>query len=181
MAAAAARLCRIPSNCGEWRGVDLEYNVRDFINAGVGGVRIRRYTNAQGERVVIMLLCGQPGPLAVHTPDACFVAAGLELRGTPQRRPEASGTEFLIASFSKPATSAVPEALQIRWAWSDGGGWLAPEHPRLSYAGRPVLFKLYIIRDLADTVREDEADPVPRFLRDFLPTLAPIVAPDTSS
>lgn len=179
VAAAAARLDRLPSDIGEWRGVDMEYNPRDFTSAGVVGVRIRRYTNPQGDRVVIMLVCGRPGPLAVHTPEACYVAAGFVPRGTPRRRAEASGSEFLVAQFRKQAAAA-PEALQIRWAWSDGGSWEAPEYPRLTYAGRPVLYKLYVIREVTTDVGDEQADPGARFLRVFLPALGPIVA-DTSA
>jgi hypothetical protein len=170
----------MPSDVGEWRGVDMEYNPRDFASTGVGGVRIRRYTNPRGDRVVIMLVCGRPGPLAVHTPDACYVAAGFVPRGTPRRRAEAYGSEFMVARFYKQATSAVPEALQIRWAWSDGGAWGAPEFPRLTYAGRPVLHKLYVIRDVTSGVEDEESDPSARFLRDLLPALGPIVADNSA-
>ena len=58
--------------------------------------------------VGVLLLCGRPGPVSVHTPDLCFPGAGFQEAGEPTRCPipGSPGDRFWVRHFRKAA--AVP-------------------------------------------------------------------------
>jgi hypothetical protein len=78
--------------------------------------------------------------------------------------------EFWEAFFHKPA-SALPDRLQIRWAWSAAGQWLAADSARMQFARSPALYKIYVIRQLVKEEGPAADDPGAAFLRQFLPQL----------
>src|SRR5262249_17165298 len=97
--------------------------------------------------------------------------AGYELIGERQRHratpsnDEPSG-EFWTARFK----SSNPRTPPIRafWAWSDGGEWRAPDHPRWGYARSGYLYKLYVIRGMGhldEPIKTDEVLTFPRTVR----------------
>ena len=146
---AAARLGRVPRSIGDWRGQDVPMDRRQIDRAGIQGYVSRGYRNARdGREVSVLLVCGRPGPIAVHTPDVCYRGAGYEPEAEPVA--EVLGTaggrpaRFLKARFSK-ATAAGPRALDIAWAWNARGSWEAPSNPRVSFAAQPYLYKIYLI------------------------------------
>ena len=49
--------------------------------------------------------------------------------------------------------------------------WVIPENPRLTFAGLPVLYKLYLIREDAGTGEPNAPDPCVEFMRELLPQL----------
>jgi hypothetical protein len=96
--------------------------------------------------VNVMLACGLPGPLTVHTPEVCYAGAGYEEDEDPVVH-LASGArtvpEFWMCKFSKPE-ALVPAELRLFWSWRAAGGWKASDNPRLQFAGQPVLYKMYV-------------------------------------
>jgi hypothetical protein len=46
----------------------------------------------------------------------------------------------------------------VFYGWSANGAWEASDHPRLAFASNPVLFKLYVIRELAVPYEPLEGD-----------------------
>src|SRR5262245_20525708 len=81
--AAAARLASVSGELGAVRGEPLDE--RDRAPAGAAGCLCRRHVNRwTGAAVTVYLLCGRPGPVAIHPPDACYWAAGYEV-STPAR------------------------------------------------------------------------------------------------
>jgi hypothetical protein len=80
-------------------------------------------------------------------------------------------TAFKLGKFKK-TNSPVPEYLRIYWAWSPKGDvWTAPDGERLAFASAPALYKLYIVRQVADVNEPTDKDPGLEFLRQFLPVL----------
>jgi Protein of unknown function (DUF3485) len=149
LASAVARLGRVPTSIGEWEGRDVPMDPRQIDRAGIQGYLSRSYRNARdGREVTILLVCGLPGPIAVHTPDICYRGAGYESDSDPvAAAPGPAGAapgRFLGARFRK-AGAAVPETLDILWAWNAGAAWEAPGQPRAAFAGRPWLYKAYQI------------------------------------
>src|SRR3954462_12130234 len=73
---AAARLDDVPGRIGDWDGKALEVKPGQ-AGAGVAGCIQRSYVNTRtGTKVVMALVCGRPGPVSIHTPEACYVASG---------------------------------------------------------------------------------------------------------
>jgi hypothetical protein len=180
---AVARLGRVPAEASEWEGQDEVFDPRQLEQAEISGHVLRRYQNRQdGSVVSILLVCGRTGPIAVHPPDVCYQAAGNELVGEPTREvvrrdgglPPA---EFMKADFLNRG-SVIPRRLRIYWSWSDGGPWKAPGDPRLTFAGSPALYKVYVIHETVGAAGPAaDPDPCLGFIRAFLPALGTSLAP----
>jgi len=145
---AAARLAELPMTIDEWQGETLP--VEDGPRGTVGCL-VRRYRNqVNGAVVSVLLVCGRPGPVSVHTPDVCYGGAGYDLTAPATHYTMPSGStaepaEFWVADLQE-VGAAVPARLRIYWGWSAPGPWTAPDNPRLVFARFPVLYKLYVLR-----------------------------------
>jgi hypothetical protein len=110
--------------------------------------------------------------VSIHTPDVCYRAGGFEvaspIKVTIAGESEGSAAEFVLADLSK--KTAVQQIRQrIFWSWSCDGQWQVPDNPRGQFASRPVLFKLYVLRDSNAAGEPVDDDPCADFLRRFLP------------
>ena len=171
---AAGRLARVPLQVGEWVGEEQALEARVVARAEVSGYRMRKYVHRpSGAAVTVLLVCGPPGPVSVHAPEVCFGGAGLALTAPPVRHTLAADDSarpaaFWVGKFQRSA-AAVPERLRAFWAWTATGDWVAADRPRLEFARAPVLFKLYVLRSVADFNEPLDTDPAVTFLRQFLP------------
>jgi hypothetical protein len=161
---------RIPLELGDWRGIPVESDVR---GAGpiLGHVE-RRYTNQRTRDIItISLVCGKPGPVAIHTPDVCYGSSGYDVgacrRLTP---PHTEKTEFWTADAKK-QKSTEQLRLRIFWAWNGGDGWQAADNPRLAFVRYPLLYKLYLIRELPATGDGLDDDPCVDLFHQLAPEL----------
>lgn len=168
---ASQRLLNVPLVVGDWHGAEGKLDERQMVKAELTGALMREYVRkADGANVTVLLVCGRPGPVSLHTPDVCFQGAGHALieSPTPQVIREERPARLNVARFRK-GDDTVAEYLRVFWGWSADGEWSAPSTPRLTFARAPALYKLYVIRALA---RPDETfadDPALDFLRTFLP------------
>jgi hypothetical protein len=174
--AAVARLRRVPEVVGGWRGRPIELDPRQLAAAGVDGCVARRFEDPKGAAAVtVLLVCGRPGPISVHTPDVCYGGAGYEAVAPPARYrlPGATpggGAGLNLADFRK-ANTVTPSYLRVVWAWGSEGRWEAPDNPRLAFASRPALYKLYVVREADAPGGGVDGDPGLAFLRELLPAL----------
>ena len=100
--AAAARLGRLPLEIGDWKGQPVG-RPRTVKAADVEGFVLASYSNRRlARRVGLLLVCGRPGPVAVHTPMYC----GCGLRAGP-----GSAARELV---SEPGPGYPPA--EFRWA-----------------------------------------------------------------
>src|SRR5262245_13026212 len=84
---AAARLADVPTTLGDWQGKDQTLDHRVAAQAELSGSLLRYYTHkTTGETLTVLLVCGRPGPVSVHTPDVCFVGSGYALPQPPARQ-----------------------------------------------------------------------------------------------
>jgi hypothetical protein len=178
---AVERLDRVPMSMGDWEGQSLELGARQAEQAGFAGYWLRRYERRQDGMVVqVMLACGRPGPLCVHTPTVCYAGAGYAQSEAPVKhkaaaREDAPPPELWKAKFSKP-DALVPFNLRVFYAWRASQGWQAAQNPRWQFAGQPVLFKMYVTHVIAgsDEKREDAA--CTEFINLLLPELEKTLA-----
>src|SRR5262245_38106245 len=76
--ASVARLPNVSMDLGDWQGETLPAESQQLADAS--GCLLRRYTNKfTGAAVTMFLLCGRPGPVAIHPPDSCYAAGGYEV------------------------------------------------------------------------------------------------------
>lgn len=171
----AARLAEVPMRLGGWQGEPLELDPKQVEVGEFAGYLLRRYVHPTRGEATVAIVCGRPGPIAVHTPDVCFRGNGQEMLGLPVRwkyRPEdgGEGANFWVARFKKNAAGA-PIIVRALWAWSDNGDWQAPGNPRIAYARSPGLYKLYVLRPMTDPQEPLDKDGVLDLLQRLLPEL----------
>jgi hypothetical protein len=173
---ATERLEHVPLTVGDWEGENETVSRRDLALSGATGCLARRYTNrSSGEVISVILLCGKPGPVSVHTPDVCYRGLGFEPVSTPSPWKSKVKTadqlaEFLTSTFRKEEPGRVTH-LRIFWSWSATGVWQGHGNPRWTFANQPVLYKLYLVRQLTEADEDLESDPTNDFLHEFLPRL----------
>jgi hypothetical protein len=171
-----ARLANIPANVQAWHGEDVPLDPRELARAELTGCSARRYVHQpSGRQLLVVVSCGRPGPVSLHTPDFCFPATGFTITGSQGSRafnaPDGSTAHFNAATFVKTKPTGT-EFLQVYWAWNANSGWQAPAQPRLTFGGRPALYKLYVICPFAADGQKQEVEEICRsFLQVFLPEL----------
>jgi hypothetical protein len=162
---ATARLADVPFVVGEWTGRDLPVSANEKAAVLASGFVRRRYVNARsGAAVVVMTLCGRPGPMAVHTPEVCYRDTGFEEIGSVCRFeiPGAQDNVLKVRRFQKGLPS--PMIVRVFYGWSANGTWESPDNPRWTFARSPVLYKLYAVREMAVPDEPLDSDPAGELL-----------------
>ncbi|MCI0682570.1 MAG: EpsI family protein [Gemmataceae bacterium] len=173
---AAQRLHDVPMRIGDWQGHAKDpLDDREVEQAGFRSHFIRVYTNRRtGAAVTVLLACGNPGPISVHTPDVCYRGSGFQIMKAQEqcRSTAANGTaagELWKCQFGKPDSTS-PVQLRVFWSWNSKGAWLAPTNPRFTFAGAAALYKLYVIHELIPNDPRSERIGT-EFLTELLPQL----------
>ncbi len=172
---AVTRLEAVPLTIGDWKGSVREIPTAEIKGARVNGHLACQFVNRRKRQAVnVLLVCGRPGPVSVHTPDICYQGAGYTMTAGPDPFTMSVGSEEVglhTAVFRKEGV-AVPTELRIYWAWNASGHWQAPGNPRWTFARSPVLYKLYVVREMeAKGASRQEQDPAVDFMKVFLPAL----------
>ena len=154
MKAAAEKVGRLPATLPGWTSEEVKVAEANLLQTGAVGHISRKYRNEDsGDTVSVLLLCGQTGPLTAHTPTVCVPNTGLNLTGDERKFTLSSGGgkpwgEFRVADF-KGESIGNNARIRIMWSFSENAiEWKAPDNPRMSLAGRPFLFKVFVNRDL---------------------------------
>ncbi len=169
-AEAAARLEQVPLELGDWDGEVNEVKPGE-AGAGVAGCIKRRYVNRKtGAAVSLFLVCGRPGPVSIHTPEVCYGASGFMV-GTKDtyKLGESDGALWKTDAIRVSATDET--RLRLFWGWNGGDGWTASTDARVQFVRRPVLHKLYVVRELTTPGDAGRSEPCEEFLRVLLPSL----------
>ncbi|MFO0964511.1 MAG: hypothetical protein U0793_02840 [Gemmataceae bacterium] len=149
------------------------YRARQRPRSGLAGSATFLFQHKKSGKMVTRLACGRPGPVSVHTPDVCYAGAGFEVeRAAPfsSSRPGLAGQSFFTARLvRKRATEQT--AQRIFWAWHGARGWEVSDNPRVSFAGRGALFKMYVIREVTGPSESLENDPCVELMETLLPAL----------
>jgi hypothetical protein len=177
--AAAARLQEFPLEVGEWKGRPIELDPEEMAKAEAAGYIGRVFRHHTKGEVRMILICGRPGPVSLHTPDVCFPGSGLSQDSEPDRAnvalKDAPASQFIVARFrgSGPARRLV----RAFWSFNDGEGWKVPDSPRVAFARAGILYKLYIVRDMEKVDENVKDDPARDLLRVLLPELDKYLSP----
>jgi len=176
LSAIKARLEQLPSELGDWRSQSATLDARQMEVARIDGYLLRNYVNRKtGDELQMLLVCGQPGPIAAHTPDVCYAGAGYIQKGKLEKK-KVDGNEFVVGNFAK--GPPLPDPLCIWWAWSADGHWMAPDYPRLAFGrNTSALCKLYVVRRITPGHEAAVEDSTEDFLRVMLPELKHCLSP----
>jgi hypothetical protein len=173
---AVARLEKIPLSVGDWKGTLRETPKEAVRGARLSDCRTYQFVNRpKGQAVDVLLMCGLPGPVSVHTPDICYPGAGYQMTTDPEPFTlSGAGTQevgLITATFRKEEAVTAGE-LRIFWTWNAAGHWQAPKNPRWTFARAKALYKLYVIHEMAaKDAGRPEQDPAVDFLKIYLPEL----------
>jgi hypothetical protein len=177
LSVAASRLKTLPTTVGDWDSKDIEMNKKHLQVAEVEGYVSRQYYNKKtGERLSFLLICGKPGPISVHSPDVCYEGAGYKMGARNAQAVKVGDQQqiFWTARFTKEPN---PAPLQIAWAWSDGGKFIAPDYPRLAFYRASVLYKWYLIREVNDVNSPSTIDDTTQaFIQEVLPQIKSVIS-----
>jgi hypothetical protein len=171
--ARAARLKGLPDELGRWKSEPAELESEALAMAGAEGWWVRRFTDERtGTNLMVIVLCGRPGPLSVHRPETCYSAAGYAPEGPavkymPPGDAGAPQAEFWTGKFKQ--AEAGGRELRIFWSWNGDGAWRAADNPRWDFGRFPALYKLYVIRETSGRAERLDDDPAADFLRRLLP------------
>lgn len=167
---AGARLEQVPLSVGEWDGTDVPLTDREVKAAQFSGYLHRRYLHRKsGQVVTVLVACGRGGPMCVHTPDVCYTNSGYQQTATKAFALD-DQTAFKVLEFRR-TNVAMSTQMRLYLAWGTRGGWAAPTNPRLSYAGQPVLYKVYASREVTKLQEDVEHDPSADLLKALMPEL----------
>src|SRR5579884_2610159 len=142
-AASAARLANVPLTIGDWEGSSSEIDERSLKVAQADGYLLRHYIHqTTGKEVTVLMVCGRPGPICVHTPDVCFRGTGFQIEGEEARfqfdaTEDTPAAEFTKADMSK-STPGVTEHLRVYWTWKSTGPWRTPKYRRFVFGSAPA-------------------------------------------
>jgi hypothetical protein len=175
LAAAGRRLADFPEQFGDWHLASVETLPLDVLETLECSGYVRRvYRNVKtDETVSLCIVVGPSGPISVHRPEICYSSREFDIIEAP--------SQFKLSEVDPPRDSFRKLALRsndlsghllhVAYAWSAGDGWVAPEHPRFSFAGHRVLYKLQLASPVVTQPFLGNASPCETFLRDSLPLL----------
>ena len=167
--AIAAQLPALPEQVGPWvRVSDQELDPAAQRLLRCYGYLIREYWKPEtGERVSVAVLLGPRGPIAVHTPEICYSSAGMQPVGERVAETiQSGGQEDQLWHLQLSRAEATTLNLDVWYAWSDGGPWVAGEYPRFWLTDR-----LYKIQLAGLPVADGLQPPCRDFLTHFLPVV----------
>jgi len=167
----------LPANIGDWKGEVLP---RDSEDDSKTSVINKRYTNALNNRwVLTSLTSGRAGRVSIHNPEHCYLGSGYKVvDAIRQETIEVGGKQhqFWTGHFEKKKPTGI-ESIRIYWGWSLDGTWQAPSYPRLFFAGKAGLHKLYVIHPVPTGTEAEDATPYKEFMVHYLTELGRHLSP----
>jgi hypothetical protein len=165
----AERLQKVPAQFGDWTSDSAKITQEEVKAAGIRAYVSRDYVHKKsGAKLNVFLVCGKTHPMAIHSPDQCYAAAGYKQGETNRRYIQAEGrtAELWCAQFTREADLGT-QKLEVLWSWApDDGSWQAPTNPRPHFSNKNALYKIYVIAPPGAEVENRPAAEV--FLESFL-------------
>jgi hypothetical protein len=159
----------LPSEIGEWK---LQGD--EPISAGAirmlecTGYLNRRYvSNQSGDSVVVAIVVGPPGPIAVHTPEICYSSRNYTVVDDrqPVRFEGSTARPHTLWNTIFESKDAYAERMSVFYGWSNGTEWVASKSPRFEFAASGQLYKLQLAGLMRESSESGGSDPCARFLK----------------
>jgi hypothetical protein len=168
----------MPLEIGDWRGEPLPRQAEDD---GKTAVVNRKYINsAAGRWMLTSVTSGRPGIVSVHNPEHCYLGSGYKLvdaiRAETIDLGDGREARFWTGHFQKKKPTGI-ESIRIYWGWTADGTWEAPSQPRLLFALKPRLHKLYMIHPVPTGAEAEDAAPYRAFMSRYVAELSRRLGP----
>ncbi len=171
------RIPKVPLKIGNWSGVEDPVNETEFEQTHCTTCIQRTYTNKELDSgVSLYLVSGTASNICRHSPDWCYRNAGFVQRGalTTYSVPVEGidePVEFCTALFEKTKENTGGSNLRIFWTYAHDGRWRGPTWAKVSFAGRPALYKIYVIIPVTAEKNAVGDTDIDIFAKDFFPPL----------
>jgi hypothetical protein len=176
-----SRIDKLPMNFGDWIGKDTEHELDERVKkiAGIEGRVSRTYRNTRtNEEVSVEIVSGLPQHISEHTPDRCYVSNGYEMTKDDQtytvNMVNGDDAQFRLARFRKESHDGGRSRLLILWSWrTSESKWIGPSvfGARFEFAGKPALYKIYVIDSNPIGGRPESESPAVSFVEEALPQI----------
>lgn len=172
--AASKNLETIPKEFGPWQWQASETwkpEVVDMLQCSgyIHRIYVHRKT---GQEVRVAVFVGPPGPTSVHIPEVCYTSKNYDIEGKrTQFEVTDNGRQDAFWGVTFRSMDPGMGLLKVAYAWSDGGSWAAPDHPRFMFASNPILYKIQLAVPSPISTDIQSYDVCQEFLKDFLPIL----------
>lgn len=170
LASIGERLNKLPEALGDWvllRHQEMPANALQMLRCYGHTLRVYQHSKT-GAQVTIAVLLGPRGPIAVHTPEICYSGQGVKQAKERQSVPiKANGLAHSVWQLNFLSKSDSSPALEVFYAWSDGGAWQASKYPRFWLTSRLYKFQL-----AGPPPASGEQSACVDFLQNFLPALS---------
>ena len=180
------RLDQVPTSFGDWESIPQEVDPAQFKESGCDHQFSRLFTNSvTGEQISVFLVSGRGYHVTIHTPEFCYKAAGYDQQAEEvtyalEAPNMPSESEFVHALFKKD-TATESSHLRILWTFAVKDEWRSPKFAKYNYGGEDAMYKLYLIRSIAQGVPEIGNDPAVGFAKELLPILNQTLFPADAS
>jgi hypothetical protein len=186
--AACARLPKQdePLVLGDWKGQPGAALLdQDRALGEIAGYFYQIFTSSRGYPIHLLIVCGRPGPIAAHSPEVCLGGEGFSVEGEKKPLPITVPSldrpvEFWVSQFYRSEGGIRADRRQF-WSFSPNGTWTADPNPRLNFARFPVLYKIYVMRELSRKDEKLDEEPMVEFIKLFMPEIQKRLFPATRS
>src|SRR5437867_1651463 len=163
-----------PMIVGDWKGEPTgPIPDQELVIGEIAGYFSQNFRH-NGHEIHVLIVCGRPGPISVHSPEVCLGGEGFALDGPKQRlvvelAPPDKPVQLWVGQFYNYDGGIRKDRRQF-WTYSPNGAWTAEEKPRLNFARFPALYKIYIMRQSRPGEKLED-DPTLDFIKVFMPEL----------
>lgn len=128
---AKIKLENIPLELGEWKGEDIPISQRTYEILETKDALMRQYTNAQGERVALVIVYSAVNRGSFHPPEICYLGGGRELLNKGVERIEIAKSEK--NSYAMQVNKLIMQdkaGKEIAWYWFTAGSRITSNYYR---------------------------------------------------
>jgi Protein of unknown function (DUF3485) len=175
------RIPTIPMTLGAWTGTDDPVNPEEFKLTNCTTCIQRSYVNSDRTKAVsIYLVSGTASNICRHSPDWCYRNAGFVQRGPLSNYSVMvegldEPVEFCTALFEKTKENSGGTNLRIFWTYAHDGRWRGPTWAKVAFAGRPALYKIYVIIPVSPEKSAVGDTAIDEFAKAAFPIINPIL------
>lgn len=185
---ASLRLQNVPTAFGHWTSEELSLTETEVSTGRIAGYVRREYRHSQTQSTVgVLLMVGEAGPISLHPPTVCLAGQGFRMLRQPatlslplsDQKQDGDTCRVFQADFQ--SGQASDDLLtRLYWGWSTDGQWQAAMNPRFTFAGEPLLYKLYVTERWRPSEKKNDTAVAQQFLKEFLPAVHQVIAEQPS-
>lgn len=185
--AASQRLMDVPKAFGHWTSQELALTETEISTGRIAGYIRREYRHAQTQSTVgVLLMVGEAGPISLHPPTVCLAGQGFQMPRQPSTVSfsladvgHAEQTCEVFQADFKSGQARDDLLTRLYWGWSTDGQWQAANNPRFTFAGEPLLYKLYVTERWRPSETRKTTAVAEQFLKEFLPEVQQVIATES--